>query len=166
MKDANLYDFESKSRKSVVRTARDHSTLSLSRLAVSPVAKEPDLSSALVIFELKALCCIIRAVEVVLQWLRPRCEKLTAGSVPAAEPALSMLPVRLSWTLAVAASTLTHADTHTDQWNPRESFLSLLNEENDPMNHSEHPRWVSPIQMKLMALQWLKVSVCFPRLIG
>lgn len=134
---------------------------SLSSLAISPVAKEPDLSSALVIFEFKALCCIISlwkftpmAEARLLKWLLERSQQLN--------PALFMLPMWLSFTVhSLSNNTHTYRHTHTDKWNLRESFLSLLNEENDYMKDSEHPRWVSHIKLKPMALQWLKFSVCF-----
>lgn len=45
---------------SLIGTAKDHPALSSSRLSTFPVAKEPDSSSALVIFEFKILCFIMR----------------------------------------------------------------------------------------------------------
>lgn len=142
----------------MIGTARDHSARSLSRLDISPVAKDPDLSSSLVIFEFKAFCCIIRlwkftpmAEATLLKWLLEVSQQLN--------PALFMLPVWLSFTFTISATTLTHSDTHADEWNLRESFLSLLKEENDNVKDSKHPRWVSHMKIILMALQWLKFSV-------
>lgn len=55
------------------------------KVSYIPSCKEPDLSSAPVVFEFKALCCITR-----LWKLRARgwghVVKMAAGSVPAAEP--------------------------------------------------------------------------------
>lgn len=60
MKGANLCDSQSQSCKSVIGTAGDHPALSLLRLDTFPVAKVPDSSSALVIFEFKTLCFIMK----------------------------------------------------------------------------------------------------------
>lgn len=142
----------------MIETAKDHSALLLSRLDISTVAKEPDLSSALIIFEFKVLCYII-----MLWQFTPMAEatllKWCLGVSQHLNPELFMLPVWLSLMFTVSATTLTHADTHTVKWNLRESFLSLLNEDNNNMKESNHLRWVSHIQIKLMALHWLKFSV-------
>lgn len=100
-------------------------------------------------------------VEVVLQWLRP-CFQVTAGSIPAAEPSTFYAPSMVElYIRGLRNNTHTHADMHKDKWNRRESSLSLLNGEKDNMKDSKHPRWVSHIKIKLMALQWLKFSVHF-----
>lgn len=126
--------FKAKSHASLWLEQQGITLHSLSRLDILPAAKEPDLSSALVIFEFKALCCIIRlwkftpmAEARFFKWLLEVSQQLN--------PALFMLPMWLSFTVhSLSNNPHTYRHTHADKWNLRESLLSLLNEETDYVN--------------------------------
>lgn len=96
----------------MIGTARNHAKLTLSKLDISPVAKEPDLSSTLVIFKLKALCCLISL------WILHSNDHghvliMAARSIQAAES--SNFEVSRVAELSVHSfSNNTHADTHRD----------------------------------------------------
>lgn len=139
----------------MIETAGDDSALSLSRLDISPVAKQPYLSCALVIFEFKALCCIRLWKLYSNGW--SHIVNMADGSIPAAEPSTFYAPTVVEL-YVYSLSNNTYACTHK-KWNLKESFLSLLKEENDNIKDSEHPRLVSHIKIKLMTLQWLKFSL-------
>lgn len=118
----------------MIGTARNHAKLTLSKLDISPAAKEPDLSSTLVIFKLKALCCLI-SLWTLHSNDRGHILKMAARSIQAAESS-TFESSRVAELSVYSLSNNTHVDTQRPM-RLQESFLSLSSEAKDHRNDSK-----------------------------